>query len=115
MEELKSIEIHPNVWDLLSFATSEKNIKKEYKAYMELPTRKLYAYKVDGEIVGCIGIKFLVNKRCEIKHIAVMPSHRKENIGSKMINFILEKYSFASILAETDKGLYTFIKNMDSQ
>lgn len=110
MEELKSIKIHPNVWSLLSFATSEKNIKKEYKAYMELPNRMLYAYKLDGEIVGCIGIEFSVKKRCEIKHIAVLPSHRKESIGSKMINFILEKYSLASVMAETDKEAVYFYK-----
>lgn len=110
MEELRSIKIHPNVWSLLSFVTSEINIKKEYKGYMELPTRKLYAYKLDDEIIGCIGNEFLVEKRCEIKHIAVLPSHRKERIGSKMINFILEKYSLASVLAETDKEAVYFYK-----
>lgn len=110
MEELESIEIHPNVWKLLSFATSEKNIKQEYKSYMELPSRKIYSFNLDGEIVGCIGIELLGQKRCEIKHIAVSPSHRNESIGSKMINFVLEKYSFDYLLAETDIDAVTFYK-----
>ncbi|WEG12423.1 GNAT family N-acetyltransferase [Pullulanibacillus sp. KACC 23026] len=110
MEELKSKEIQPIVWSLLSFATSEKNIDQEYRAYMELPNRKLFAYMIEDEIVGCIGIELLGQERCEIRHIAVLPSRRKESIESKMINFILEKYSLAYVLAETDNEAVNFYK-----
>lgn len=55
---MKSKEIHSNVWSLLSFATSEKNINQEYRTYMELSSKKLFAYKIEGEIVGWIGIEF---------------------------------------------------------
>jgi ribosomal protein S18 acetylase RimI-like enzyme len=107
---LRTIEIHPNVWNLFSYATSEKNVEKEYKSYMELPCRKLYGYVLDGELVGCIGIELLNQKRCEIKHIAVSPRHRNEGIGSKMINFILEQYSLVSVIAETDNDAVNFYK-----
>lgn len=77
---------------------------------MELPYRKLYGYVLDGEIVGCIGIELLSQKRCEIKHIAVLPRHRNESIGSKMIDFILKQYSLDSVFAETDNDAVNFYK-----
>ncbi|TMU86050.1 GNAT family N-acetyltransferase [Bacillus sp. BHET2] len=33
--------------------------------------------------VGCLGIEFLDDERCELKHIAVMPTHRSEGIGNE--------------------------------
>ncbi|MCP3029016.1 hypothetical protein [Halobacillus sp. A5] len=62
MEEIKSIEIHPDIWHLLSFATSEKNINQEYKSYIRSPARKLHGYFIGGESMGCIGIEF-INQR----------------------------------------------------
>ncbi|WP_113928902.1 GNAT family N-acetyltransferase [Bacillus sp. P14.5] len=111
MEVVKSMEIHHNMWNLLSFATSEKNINQEYNSYIKLPTKKLYSYFLGDESVGCIGIELFSQRRCEIKHIAVSPKHRNKSVGSKMINFILDKYSFATVLAETDSDAVNFYKN----
>ncbi|MFJ8090658.1 GNAT family N-acetyltransferase [Lysinibacillus sp. NPDC095746] len=111
MKEIKSTSIQPNVRELLSFATSEKNVEKEYKLYIQSPVRKLYGYDLESEVVGCIGIEFLSPKRCEIKHIAVSLDHRGIGIGSKMINFVLEKYSLSLMFAETDKDAVNFYKN----
>ncbi|TQR29130.1 N-acetyltransferase [Lysinibacillus sphaericus] len=111
MKEIKSTSIQPNVKELLSFATSEKNVEKEYELYMQSPVRKLYGYDLESEVAGCIGIEFLSPKRCEIKHIAVSLDHRGIGIGSKMISFILEKYSLSFIFAETDKDAVNFYEN----
>lgn len=111
MKEIKSTSIQPNVRELLSFATSEKNVEKEYELYMQSPVRELYGYDLESEVAGCIGIEFLSPKHCEIKHIAVSPNHRRIGIGSKMINIILEKYSLSFMFAETDKDAVNFYKN----
>ncbi|MEK5530257.1 GNAT family N-acetyltransferase [Viridibacillus sp. FSL H7-0596] len=111
MKEIKSTSIQPNVRELLSFATSEKNVEKEYELYMQSPVRELYGYDLESEFAGCIGIEFLSPKCCEIKHIAVSPNHRGIGIGSKMISFILEKYSLSFMFAETDKDAVNFYKN----
>ncbi|MGE7935059.1 GNAT family N-acetyltransferase [Viridibacillus arvi] len=111
MKEIKSTSIQPNVKELLSFATSEKNVEKEYGLYMQSPVRKLYGYDLESEVAGCIGIEFLSPKRCEIKHIAVSLDHRGIGIGSKMISFVLEKYSLSLIFAETDKDAVNFYEN----
>ncbi|MEG0438948.1 MAG: N-acetyltransferase [Solibacillus sp.] len=111
MKEIKSTSIQPNVRELLSFATSEKNVEVEYELYMQSPVRELYGYDLESEFAGCIGIEFSSPKRCEIKHIAVSPNHRGLGIGSKMISFILEKYSLTFMFAETDKDAVEFYGN----
>ncbi|MGE7930495.1 GNAT family N-acetyltransferase [Lysinibacillus xylanilyticus] len=111
MKEIKSTSIQSNVRELLSFATSEKNVEKEYELYMQSPVRKLYRYDLESEVAGCIGIEFLSPKHCEIKHIAVSLDHRGIGIGSKMISFVLEKYSLSFLFAETDKDAVNFYKN----
>ncbi|MFT9819608.1 GNAT family N-acetyltransferase [Lysinibacillus sp. NPDC056185] len=111
MKDIKSTSIQPNVRELLSFATSEKNVEKEYELYMQSPVRELYGYDLESEVAGCIGIEFLSPSCCEIKHIVVSPNRRGIGIGSKMISFILEKYSFSFMFAETDKDAVNFYKN----
>ncbi len=44
MKEIKSTSIQPNVKEILSFATSKKNVEKEYELYMQSPVRELYVY-----------------------------------------------------------------------
>ncbi len=111
VKEMKSPPIQPNLRKLLSFATSERNIEREYGLYIQSPVLALYGYDFEDEVVGCIGIELLGLKRCEIKHIAVSPNHRGQGIGSKMISFIKVKHSLTSIFAETDKEAVNFYKN----
>ncbi len=111
MEEIKSNSIQPSLRKLLSFATSEKNIKREYDLYIQSPVRKLYSYGFENDTLGCIGIELIDKRRCEIKHIAVSPNHRGESIGSKMISFIKDKHSLSFISAETDKEAVNFYKS----
>jgi len=60
------------------------------------------------EIVGCIGIEFVSPLKCEIRHIAVNPNSRNQQIGSNMIYFIMEQFQLDSIFAETDKDAVDF-------
>ncbi|WP_062050510.1 GNAT family N-acetyltransferase [Bacillus sp. JCM 19034] len=112
MKVIKTTSIQSNVRHLLSFATSEKNIEREYELYIYSPVRELYGYDIGGKVVGCIGLEFSSSKHCEIKHIAVSPSHREEGIGRKMISFICEKYSISLLTAETDNDAVNFYKNI---
>ncbi|SFQ74975.1 Acetyltransferase (GNAT) domain-containing protein [Psychrobacillus psychrotolerans] len=111
MEEMISPFIQPNLRKLLSFATSERNIDREYELYIHSPVRELYGYIFEDEVVGCIGIEILDFKRCEIKHIAVFPNHRGKGLGSKMISFIKVKHPVPFVIAETDKEAVIFYEN----
>jgi N-acetylglutamate synthase-like GNAT family acetyltransferase len=111
MKEIKSPSIDSTIRELLSFATSEKNVEREYQLYIQSPLRELYRHEVEDVVVGCIGIEFLGSNHCEIKHIAVSPNHRYKGIGSTMIHFIKNKHSLSFIFAETDKDAIYFYKN----
>ena len=111
MKEIKSPSIDSNIKELLSFATSEKNVEREYELYIHSPFQHLFGYDLENVVVGCIGIEFLSSSRCEIRHIAVFPNHRGKGIGSKMISYIKNKHSLSIICAETDKDAIHFYKN----
>ncbi|WP_273126553.1 MULTISPECIES: GNAT family N-acetyltransferase [Bacillaceae] len=111
MKEVNSIRIDQTIKKLLSYATSEEKVDKEYKKYTCLSNRKLYSTEINGEIVSCIGVEFRNSKEGVIKHIAVLPKERGSGIGSSMIRFICKEYNLNFISAETDKDAVMFYTN----
>lgn len=105
---IDSQKIPPQIKELLSFATSKEKVKMEYHSYLSATNRMLYGKIIENDLVGCIGIEFVSPKICEIKHIAVNPNNRKQQIGSNMICFIVQKFQIDSIVAETDKDAVDF-------
>ncbi|WP_311198634.1 GNAT family N-acetyltransferase [Lysinibacillus capsici] len=109
---IHSSKIQPEVKTLLSYATSEKKVDREYPLYIENPERVLYGYTIEQDLVGCIGIVKGEANRCEIKHIAVSPVFRGKGIGREMIRYVEEHHAFSSIYAETDQEAVLFYKNL---
>lgn len=112
MKLIQSSKIQPEVKTLLSYATSEKKVDREYPLYIENPERVLYGYTIEQDLVGCIGIVKGEANRCEIKHIAVSPAYRGKGIGREMIRYVEEHHAFSSIYAETDQEAVLFYKNL---
>ena len=112
MKLIQSSKIQPEVKTLLSYATSEKKVDREYPLYIENPERVLYGYTIEQDLVGCIGIVKGEANRCEIKHIAVSPAFRGKGIGREMIRYVEEHHAFSSIYAETDQEAVLFYKNI---
>ncbi|MFM9533956.1 GNAT family N-acetyltransferase [Lysinibacillus sp. IITD104] len=112
MKMIHSSKIHPEVKTLLSYATSEKKVEKEYSLYIACPERVLYGYTFAQDTIGCIGIVNREANRCEIKHIAVSPAYRGKDIGREMIRYVEEHHAFSSIYAETDQEAVLFYKNI---
>jgi N-acetylglutamate synthase-like GNAT family acetyltransferase len=109
--DIYSRNIHPSIRNLLSYATTEDKVDREYEKYIQLENRKLYGYELEGKIVACIGIDFSSSlNECEIKHIAVSLDQRGKGIGSKMIKYICDKHSLNYISAETDKDAVDFYR-----
>ncbi|MDL0420149.1 GNAT family N-acetyltransferase [Caldifermentibacillus hisashii] len=108
--EINSIIPHPSVRNLLSYATSINKVDIVYDNYIQSSNQQLFGFMKEDNIIGCIGVEINLSL-CEIKHIAVSPKERGNGIGSKMINFLCEKYSFTSIIAETDTDAVEFYRN----
>jgi len=110
---VKITEAHPAVFqsdilELLSFAASKAS--EEYRKYFNLAQRKLFICEADHAIIGCIGIEFKTADQAEIKHIAVAPERRGQQIGGKLIEFVCEKYRLSAVFAETDQDAVDFYK-----
>lgn len=69
----------------------------------------VYACKRDGIYVGIVVFK-TENGTAEILDIAVKPEYRKNGIGSKLIDFILNQFPVNLITAETDDEAVGFYK-----
>ncbi|QQB06764.1 GNAT family N-acetyltransferase [Macrococcoides caseolyticum] len=110
MIEINSIIPHPSVRNLLSYATSINKVDIVYDNYIQSSNQQLFGFMKEDNIIGCIGVEINLSL-CEIKHIAVSPKERGNGIGSKMINFLCEKYSFTSIIAETGTDAVEFYRN----
>ncbi|MDQ0225690.1 GNAT family N-acetyltransferase [Metabacillus niabensis] len=102
MVEIKVEHIHPQLRELLSFATSKQKVEGIYQTYIQTDGRRLYGFMLEEDVIGCIGIELLGQNRCEIKHLAVMPNHRGKGIGSKMIRYIKDVHALSVIFAVTD-------------
>ncbi|MGG3915789.1 GNAT family N-acetyltransferase [Rossellomorea vietnamensis] len=109
MEEIRTKSIHPDIRNLLSFATSVEKVEEEYDLYIHSTERKLYGFRAGDKLVGCIGVEFLNEGECEIKHVAVMPQHRGKGIGHKMIDNLVH---CTRITAETDQDAVVFYKKL---
>ncbi|WP_277584322.1 GNAT family N-acetyltransferase [Psychrobacillus antarcticus] len=105
---INSETIHPQIEELLCLAVSKEKVEMEYHSYLLKSNRMLYGMIKETDIVGCIGIEFVSPSICEIRHIAVDPDSRKQQIGSNMIYFIIEQFQLDSIFAETDKDAVNF-------
>lgn len=110
MREIDSKIMDPSVKKLLSYATSAGKVEGEYEKYMASPNLKLYGEASEDEFFACIGIAFLEEGICEIRHIALSPELRGKNIASGMIDAICQLYQPDQILAETDRQAVEFYR-----
>lgn len=62
------------------------NLKEKYGA----PKGRLYLASVAGETAGCIGLKPLDEKRCEMKRLFVKPQFRGRKIAEQLVKTIIE-------------------------
>lgn len=92
MREIDSKIMDPSVKKLLSYATCAGKVVGEYEKYMASSNLKLYRESSGDEFFACIGMAFLEEGICEIRHIAVSPEQRGKKIASGMIDAICQLY-----------------------
>lgn len=103
------IDIH--IFKLLELATSTDKVINEYNCYRQMEKRTLYGWKSDNIYVACIGIEMIESHHAEIKHIAVAPSCRNQQLGSKMIHHVVQQLRLQRLIAETDYEAVGFYKS----
>ncbi|NME05464.1 GNAT family N-acetyltransferase [Psychrobacillus sp. BL-248-WT-3] len=102
MNEIVENQIDIHIFKLLELATSTDKVIEEYNAYQQIETRMLYGWKTNDVYVACIGIEMIERHHAEIKHIAVTPDSRKQKLGSRMLDYVVQELGLHRLTAETD-------------
>lgn len=69
-----------------------------------LPGGRLYIAFYDGEAAGCVGLRKIDEKNCELKRLYVKPAFRGKHIGNTLIKQIIrdaKEIGYSHILLDT--------------
>lgn len=69
-----------------------------------LPGGRLYIAFYDGEAAGCVGLRKIDEKNCELKRLYVKPALRGKHIGNTLIKQIIKdakEIGYSHILLDT--------------
>ena len=70
---------------LLNYYGELNHLEEKYG----MPSGRLYLAYCNGEAAGCIGLKNIDEKNCEMKRLYVRPQFRENNIGKLLIQKII--------------------------
>lgn len=112
IEEIISKSLHPDIRQLLAYATSEERIEVEYAAYQNNPNWRLYGLKKERKFIGCIGVEQRGLEQIEITHLAVSPVNRKAGTGKELVEWVFRIYCPKVMIAETDSEAVGFYSKL---
>ena len=75
-----------NYLDIQHYDEEVKHLEEKYG----LPYGRLYLAYCEGKLAGCIGLRKIDEKNCEMKRLYVRPQFRGRHIGDKLIQKIIE-------------------------
>lgn len=110
--DIKEIITKPDILKLLApsvFTPTEERVLNRAKKYQEDKNTNIYAYKENNQYKGIVVFKISDNF-ATILDIAVKPEYQGEGIGSKLIDFIFNRFNVKNIIAEIDDDAIGFYK-----
>ena len=97
------IEGDPSFKEYLEIQNYDDELKHLEKKY-GLPYGRLYLVYYNNEVAGCIGLKKIDEKNCEMKRLYVRPKFRGKQIGEQLIEKIIryaKEIGYSSMLLDT--------------
>lgn len=82
---VKSDNDFANYLQLQDYDLELENLDKKYG----LPKGRLYIATVEGDVAGCIALRNIDDKSCELKRLYVRPEFRGNQIGQMLIEQII--------------------------
>lgn len=95
-----------------SYQKSTSELLETSKAFAYDSSRTLIAYVEDDFILGIIALKNVNKKRIAIYLNGVHPDRRRKGIGKAMIEYVRNRYSNKTFVAETDKDSVGFYRKI---
>lgn len=94
---------------LLSFMPNEKDLKKLQQTMRNYETDdswQLFLWKDGEDIIGLLGVNFTEDKKMQLMHISVNPSHRHQGIGKRMVNALQEMFPDWTAVANAETASF---------
>ena len=108
------IEGDPSFKEYLEIQNYDDELKHLEKKY-GLPYGRLYLVYYNNEVAGCIGLKKIDKKNCEMKRLYVRPKFRGKQIGEQLIEKIIKaakEIGYSYMLLDTLPFLKEFLYKM---
>ena len=89
-----------NYLDIQHYEEEINDLEKKYG----MPFGRLYLAYCNGEVAGCIGLKNIDKKNCEMKRLYVKPQFRGKNIGKLLVQKIIteaKEIGYSHMLLDT--------------
>ncbi len=100
-----------NYLDIQHYEEEINHLEKKYG----MPFGRLYLAYCNGEAAGCIGLKNIDKKNCEMKRLYVKPQFRGKNIGKLLVQKIIteaKEIGYSHMLLDTlpflEKAVYLY-------
>ena len=100
-----------NYLDIQHYEEEINDLEKKYG----MPFGRLYLAYCNGEVAGCIGLKNIDKKNCEMKRLYVKPQFRGKNIGKLLVQKIIteaKEIGYSHMLLDTlpflEKAIYLY-------
>lgn len=107
---------HPAIQKYLDLQGYEEEVKHLEVKYGP-PFGRLYLAWQEGEPAGCIGLRKMDDKRCEMKRLYVRPAYRGRHIGERLVEKILAdgkdigyQYMYLDTLPFLQNAIYLYKK-----
>ena len=85
---------------------------KHLEAKYGMPDGRLYVVYCDEELAGCIGLRKIDNRNCEMKRLYVRPEFRGKKIGNLLVEKIIDdakEIGYSYMLLDTLPFLHSAI------
>lgn len=76
--------------------------------YEEQEDRDLFLGSDNGVVLGVIGIHYLPDGGGKIRHLSIVPEHRKKGNGRKIIELTMTEYGMIELSADSPESLTDF-------
>ncbi|WP_024469019.1 GNAT family N-acetyltransferase [Treponema pedis] len=95
--------------DIQNYDEEISDLEKKYG----IPNGRLYLLYYDEELAGCIGLRKIDNKNCEMKRLYIRQKFRGKNLGNILVEKIIKEardIGYSYMLLDTLPFLKTAIK-----
>ena len=111
LDENSTFSMIYEIFKDVTYKATEEKVNNILMEYNENRNKILFGYFLDKKIIGIIGVEENTkNNIIEILHFGIYEKYRNKNYGTKLMDYIRNKYSEKTLYLTTDDDAIGFYK-----